>query len=61
MFKKSRSLWIIKFKEIRDDKIVSTKTEPVKQVGVVRLSNNIHILLFMRFLRKSCKIVIRSV
>ena len=50
MIEKSKSFWIIVFKEIRDDMIVSIKTEQGKQVGIIRLSNNIHRLFFMKFL-----------
>lgn len=52
-FKKSRSLCIKMSKEIRDDRIVSKKTEPGKQVAVVRLGNNVRLLFFIKFLIKS--------
>lgn len=49
MIEKSKSFWIIVFKEIRDDRIVSIN-EQGKQVGVIRLSNNIYRLFFIKFL-----------
>ena len=49
MIEKSKSFWIIVFKEIRDDRIVSIN-EQGKQVGVIRLSNNICRLFFIKFL-----------
>ena len=49
MIEKSKSFWIIVFKKIRDDRIVSIN-EQGKQVGVIRLSNNIYRLFFIKFL-----------